>query len=345
MTISHGKFSTNQPPWPDSKDFWRDKRVLVTGGAGFLGSFVVDKLRKRGAAQIIIPRSREYDLRDLQAVRHLFGDAAASPDPLSPISKRSSLIVIHLASRVGGIGANRARPAEFFYDNLIMGAQILHESKRANAVKFVTIGTVCSYPLHTPLPFKEENLWNGYPEETNAPYGVAKKILLVQSKAYRQQYGFNSVALLSVNLYGPHDNFDRETSHVIPALIRKFVEAHRRGDDRVVVWGSGSPTREFLYVEDAALGILLAAERYNESNPVNLGSGIEIAIRDLANKIAQLTGFQGKIVWDPSKPDGEPRRCLDTSKATQLFGFTAMTPFEQGLRKTIEWYKVAHMRS
>lgn len=306
--------------------FWDAKRVVVTGGAGFLGSFVVEKLQERGCPYIFVPRSRDYDLRDLGAIRRMLKDA--KPD-----------IVIHLAARVGGIGANRTHPAEFFYDNLIMGVQLFHESWRFGVEKFVAIGTVCAYPKHTPVPFKEEDLWNGYPEETNAPYGLAKKMLLVQSQAYRQQYGFNSIFLLPVNLYGPRDNFDLETSHVIPALIRKCIEAKERGDDHIVVWGTGKPTREFLYVEDAAEGILLATERYNESEPVNLGSGIEISIKDLVHLIARLTGFKGKIVWDTSKPDGQPRRCLDTSKAERLFGFKAKTPFEEGLRKTIEWYK------
>ena len=291
-----------------------------------MGSFVVEKLQERGCPYIFVPRSRDYDLRDLGAIRRMLKDA--KPD-----------IVIHLAARVGGIGANRTHPAEFFYDNLIMGVQLFHESWRFGVEKFVAIGTVCAYPKHTPVPFKEEDLWNGYPEETNAPYGLAKKMLLVQSQAYRQQYGVNSIFLLPVNLYGPRDNFDLETSHVIPALIRKCIEAKERGDDHIVVWGTGKPTREFLYVEDAAEGILLATERYNESEPVNLGSGIEISIKDLVHLIARLTGFKGKIVWDTSKPDGQPRRCLDTSKAERLFGFKAKTPFEEGLRKTIEWYK------
>ena len=311
--------------WPDSKEFWRHKRVVVTGGAGFLGSFVIEKLRQRGATEIFVPFIEEYDLRHLEVIRRLLADAR--PD-----------IIIHLAARVGGIGANRAHPAEFFYDNLIMGVQLLHEAWRAGVGKFVTLGTVCAYPKFTPVPFKEEDIWNGYPEETNAPYGLAKKMLLVQSQAYRQQYGYNSVFLVPVNLYGPRDNFDLESSHVIPALIRKCVEAQERGDDHIVAWGSGSPTREFLYVEDAAEGILLATERYNESDPVNLGSGMEISIKDLMRLIARLTGFEGQIVWDTSKPDGQPRRSLDTSKAERLFGFKAKTPFEEGLWRTIAWY-------
>ncbi len=311
--------------WPDSREFWRNKRVVVTGGAGFLGSFVVEKLRERGLTEIFVPRNKDYDLRHLDAIQRML--TAAQPD-----------IVIHLAARVGGIGANRAHPAEFFYDNLMMSVPLLHESWRFGVEKFVAIGTVCAYPKYTPVPFKEEDLWNGYPEETNAPYGLAKKMLLVQSQAYRQQYGYNSIFLLPVNLYGPGDNFDLESSHVIPALIRKCVEAKERGDDQIVAWGTGSPTREFLYVEDTAEGILLAAERYNESEPVNLGSGMEISIKDLMHLIARLMGFGGEIVWDTSKPDGQPRRCLDTSKAERLFGFRAKTPFEEGLRRTVDWY-------
>ena len=271
----------------DSGEFWKDKRVIVTGGAGFLGSFVVEKLRQRGVAQLFVPRSKDYDLRHLDGIRRVLADAR--PD-----------IVIHLAARVGGIGANRAYPAEFFYDNLMMSVPLLHESWRAGVGKFVAIGTVCAYPKFTPVPFKEEDLWDGYPEESNAPYGLAKKMLLVQSQAYRQQYGFNSIFLLPVNMYGPGDNFDLESSHVVPALIRKCVEAKEQGDDRVVVWGTGTPTRGFLYVEDAAEGILLAAERYDESDPVNLGSDMEISIKDLVHLIARLAGFEGEIVWGHS---------------------------------------------
>lgn len=311
--------------------FWQDKRVLVTGGAGFLGSFVVRELQKRQAAEVFVPRSKDDDLRQLSAIRRVLADAR--PD-----------IVIHLAGRVGGIGANSARPAEFFYDNLMMSVPLLHESWCHGVAKFVAIGTVCAYPKHTPVPFKEEDLWNGYPEETNAPYGLAKKMLLVQSQAYREQYGFNSIFLLPVNLYGAGDNFDLQTSHVIPALIRKCVEARKRGDDRIVVWGTGEPTREFLYVDDAAEGIILAAERYNASEPVNLGSGMEISIRDLVRLIARLARFQGEIVWDTSKPDGQPRRCADTSKAARLFGFKAHTSFEEGLRSTISWYETVFGR-
>ena len=309
-----------------AREFWAARRVCVTGGAGFLGSYVVEKLKARGARHIFIPRARDYDLVQREAILRMLQDA--QPD-----------IVIHLAANVGGIGANRARPAEFFYDNLMMGVQLIHESWKAGVEKFVAIGTVCSYPKFTPVPFKEEDLWNGYPEETNAPYGLAKKMMLVQSQAYRQQYGFNSIFLIPVNLYGPRDNFDLQTSHVIPALIRKCVEAQERGEGQVAVWGDGTPTREFLYAGDAAEGILLAAERYNASAPVNLGSGQEISIGELAEMIARLTGFEGELVWDTSKPNGQPRRALDTSKALQLFGFKAQMPFEEGLRRTVDWYR------
>jgi len=305
--------------------FWEKKRVVVTGGAGFLGSYVVEKLKERGCQDIFVPRSQDYDLREKDAIIRMYEEG--QPD-----------IVIHLAAVVGGIGANRKYPGRFFYDNAIMGIQLIEYARRFGIEKFVCIGTICAYPKYTPVPFKEEDLWNGYPEETNAPYGLAKKMLLVQLQAYRQQYGFNGIYLLPVNLYGPRDNFDLETSHVIPALIRKCIEAKERGDDHIVVWGTGKPTREFLYVEDAAEGILLATERYNESEPVNLGSGMEISIKDLVHLIARLTGFEGKIIWDTSKPDGQPRRCLDVSKAKHLFGFKAKTPFEEGLKKTIEWY-------
>lgn len=305
--------------------FWADQRVLVTGGAGFLGSFIVDKLREKNPASISVPRSADYDLRDRNAVLRCLRDS-------------SPMLAIHAAAVVGGIGANRAHPAEFFYDNLMMGAQLLHEAWRAGADKFVAIGMVCAYPKFTPVPFKEEDLWNGYPEETNAPYGLAKKMLLVQSQAYREQYGFNSIFLLPVNLYGPGDNFDPENSHVIPALIKKCVDAKKNGTDKIVVWGDGSPTREFLYVKDAAEGILLAAERYNQSNPVNLGSAFEISVKDLVGIIARLTGFAGKIVWDMTKPNGQPRRKLDTSRAEKKFGFKSRITFEAGLQRTLLWY-------
>ena len=291
-----------------------------------MGSHLVEKLRERGCNDLFLPRSREYDLREKEVIVRLYKEA--QPD-----------IVIHLAAVVGGIGANRAHPADFLYDNLIMGAQLLHEAWRLNVEKFVVIGTVCSYPKFTPVPFREENLWDGYPEETNAPYGLAKKMLLAQSQAYRQQYGFNSIYLIPVNLYGPRDNFDLETSHVIPALIRKCLEAKEAGEDHIVVWGTGEPTREFLYVEDAAEGILLATEDYNESDPVNLGSGMEVSIKDLVYLIAQLTGFEGELVWDAEKPDGQPRRSLDTSKAERLFGFTAQMPLEEGLQRVVQWYR------
>jgi GDP-L-fucose synthase len=305
-------------------DFWVGRRVVVTGGSGFLGSHVVQRLRERGCQTVVVPRSQEYDLRQLDCVRRLLEDARPN-------------LVIHLAARVGGIGANRQYPAEFFYDNLMMSVQLLHEAWRSRVDKFVAVGTVCAYPKFTPVPFKEEDLWNGYPEETNAPYGLAKKMLLVQSQAYRHQYGYNSIFLLPVNLYGPGDKSDLETSHVIPALIRKCLEAKARGDREIVVWGDGSVTREFLYVEDAAEGILLAAEHYDRSEPVNLGSAFEITIKELAETIVRLTGFEGRIAWDTTKPNGQPRRKLDTSRAKAWFGFESTTPFEQGLRATIEW--------
>ena len=317
---------SGSPAWPASQSFWHGRRVLVTGGAGFLGGFVVEKLRARGAAEVVAPRSRAYNLVDHEAVLRLLHDAR--PD-----------LIIHAAARVGGIGANRAHPADFFYDNLMMGVQLMHEAWRAGVEKFVALGTVCAYPKHTPVPFKEADLWNGYPEETNAPYGLAKKMLLVQSQAYRQQYGFNAIFLLPVNLYGPRDNFDPASSHVIPALIRKCVEARDSGADAIDAWGDGSPTREFLYVEDAAEGILLAAERYNDPEPVNLGSSYEISIKDLTETIARVTGFQGAIRWDTTKPNGQPRRKLDVSRAREWFGFESTTPFEVGLRRTVEWYE------
>ncbi|MBX7252108.1 MAG: GDP-L-fucose synthase [Candidatus Promineofilum sp.] len=305
---------------------WHNQRVVVTGGAGFLGRHVVAALQRRDPADIFVPLRESYDLRRQEAILDLLHDTRPT-------------MVIHLAASVGGIGANRAHPAEFFYDNLMMGAQLLHESWRAGVDKFVAIGTVCAYPKVTPIPFREEDLWNGYPEETNAPYGLAKKMLLVQSQAYREQYGYNSIFLLPVNLYGPGDSFDLEASHVIPALIRKCLEATERGDDEIVAWGDGSPTREFLYVEDAAEGIVLAAERLNDSEPVNLGSGFEISIRDLLTTIARHTGFTGRIVWDTSKPNGQPRRALNTDRAFERFGFRATTDFDEGLRQTVAWYR------
>ena len=305
--------------------FWTDKRVLVTGGAGFLGSFVADKLNQRGCRHVFVPRSKDYDLRDRDSVIRVYTDAKPQ-------------FVIHLAAVVGGIGANRANPGKFYYDNAIMGLELMEYGRQFGVEKFVALGTICAYPKFTPVPFKEEDLWNGYPEETNAPYGLAKKMMLVQAQAYRAQYGFNAIFLLPVNLYGPGDNFDPETSHVIPAMIRKFVEAKKSRNSEVILWGDGSPTREFLYVEDAAEGIVLAAERYNGEEPVNLGSGQELSIRDLANIIAEEVGFIGKIVWDSTKPNGQPRRCLDTTRAREWFQFEAETPFRQGLRKTIAWH-------
>ncbi|MFA5351262.1 MAG: GDP-L-fucose synthase [Candidatus Omnitrophota bacterium] len=350
----------------------RGKRILVTGGNGFLGSYVVKKLKERGCKNIFIPRSKDYDLVQMPAVKKLYKDAHPG-------------IVIHLAGKVGGIGANRANPGKFFYDNLMMGAQMLEVGRQSGIEKFVALGTICAYPKFTPVPFKEENLWNGYPEETNAPYGLAKKMLLVQSQAYRQQYGFNSIFLLPVNLYGPGDNFDLDSSHVIPALIKKCVDAQKglspqgtvpeilvwgsgrgqkglspqgtvpeilvwgsgRGQKglspqgtvpEIVVWGTGKPTREFLYVEDAAEAIILATEKYNKSEPINIGAGFEISIKELVSLIVKLTGFNGRIIWDKTKPDGQPRRCLDTARAAKEFGFKAKTPFKAGLAKTIEFY-------
>jgi GDP-L-fucose synthase len=307
-------------------NFWQEQRVIVTGGAGFLGSFIVAGLKTRGCTNIFVPRSRDCDLRDRAAIIRLFKESQPT-------------MVLHLAAVVGGIGANREHPGKFFYENAIMGIELLEQARQFQLPKIVVAGTICAYPKFTPVPFLEEDLWNGYPEETNAPYGVAKKALLVQCQAYRQEYGMNTVYLLPVNLYGPHDNFDPQSSHVIPALIKKCVDARERGDTFIECWGTGSPTREFLYVEDAADGILRAAEHYNKSNPVNLGSGREISIRDLVNLIAKLTRFPGEIRWDPSKPDGQPRRCLDVQRALSEFGFQATTPFEEGLRQTIQWYE------
>jgi GDP-L-fucose synthase len=306
--------------------FWQDQRFVVTGGAGFLGSFVVDELRKNGATSIFVPRRAQYDLRHHEHILALLKDTQPT-------------LIIHLAAVVGGIGANREHPAEFFYDNLMMGVQLFHAAWQAGVQKFVSIGTVCAYPKFTPVPFKEEDIWMGYPEETNAPYGLAKKMLLVQGQAYHQQYGFKSIYLLPTNLYGPRDNFDPRSSHVIPALIKKFIEAQNQGANEVVVWGDGSPTREFLYVEDAARGILLAAAHYNEPDPVNLGSSYEISIKDLATLIGELVGFKGQIVWDTTKPNGQPRRKLDVSRAEQAFGFKSQVSFAEGLQNTITWYR------
>lgn len=306
--------------------FWTQKKIVVTGGAGFLGSHVVRKLQERGCREITVPRSRDHDLREQAAIVRLYEQA--KPD-----------LVIHLAAVVGGIGANMQHPGQFFYDNAIMGIQLIEQARHFGVEKCVVVGTVCAYPKFTPVPFREEDLWNGYPEETNAPYGLAKKMLLVQAQAYRQEYGFNAIYLLPVNLYGPGDNVHPETSHVIPGLIRKFVEAVKTGQREVVGWGTGKASREFLYVEDAAEAIVLAAERYNKPEPVNLGAGFEISISDLTHLIAKLTGFTGTITWDTTKPDGQPRRCLDTCKAEQEFSFKATTPFKDGLLKTIQWYQ------
>lgn len=314
-------------------NYWKDKKIILTGGAGFLGKFVTRKLRQRGAADIYIPLIEEYDLTDRDEIERLYDlTLGGGADP-------SRVVVIHLAAHVGGIGANREHPAEFFYDNLMMGVELMHQAWQRGIGKFTAIGTVCAYPKFTPVPFKEDDIWNGYPEETNAPYGLAKKMLLVQAQAYRLQYGFNAIYLLPVNLYGPGDNFNLESSHVIPALIRKSIEAQEKGEKELVVWGDGSPTREFLYVEDAAEGILTATEKYNQPEPVNLGSGYEISIKDLTEMIVRLTGFTGKLVWDTSKPNGQPRRGLDVSRAEKIFGWRAQVPFEEGLSRTVEWYR------
>lgn len=309
--------------------FWKDRRVCVTGGAGFLGSYLVARLKQEGCFSIFIAQSSEFDLRDKTAIRRLYD--VAQPN-----------VVIHLAAVVGGLGANRENPGRYFYDNLIMGAELMEEARKRGVEKLVALGTVCAYPKHTPVPFREENLWNGYPEETNAPYGLAKKMMLVQSQAYREQYGFNSIFLLPVNLYGPRDNFDSRSSHVIPALIRKCFEAVDRHEPQIVIWGTGDATREFLHADDCARGIILAAEHYNSSEPVNIGSGFEISIRDLAHLIARLTSFRGDFVWDSTKPEGQPRRRLDVSRANERFGFVAEIPFEEGLRQTVKWYRALH---
>lgn len=306
--------------------FWSEKRVTVTGGKGFLGTHLIRKLKEKGCKDIMIADLPEYDLRNKEDILKMYEQQ--KPD-----------IVLHLAAVVGGIGANRENPGKFFYDNAIMGTQLIEYARQKEIEKFVCLGTICAYPKFTPVPFKEENLWDGYPEETNAPYGLAKKMLLVQLQSYRQQYGFNGIYLLPVNLYGPGDNFEAKSSHVIPALIKKCVDAKKEGKSHITVWGTGKASREFLYVEDAALGILLATEFYNEPEPVNLGAGFEITIKDLVMLIAELTGFKGEIKWDTSKPDGQPRRMLDTSRAKEKFGFQAKTDFREGLKKTISWYE------
>ena len=339
MPVEYGKMEQNtmsnknlEPSTSNLQSFWQNKKVIVTGGAGFLGSFVIEKLKQRGATDIFIPRIENYNLVDPNDIKRLYSDTLAGVDP-------KNVVVIHLAANVGGIGANREHPADFFYDNLMMGVELMHQAYKNGIGKFVAIGTVCAYPKFTPVPFKEDDLWIGYPEETNAPYGLAKKMMLVQAQAYRQQYGFNAIFLLPVNLYGPRDNFNLATSHVIPALIRKAVEAGERGERELLAWGDGSPTREFLYVEDAADGIVTAAEKYNGDLPVNLGSGYEISIKDLTEMVAKLTDFQGNIVWQTDKPNGQPRRGLDVSRAKELFDWSAQVPFEEGMCRTIEWFK------
>jgi len=304
---------------------WPVQRVIVTGGAGFLGSYVVERLRQRGCQHLFVPRSKDYDLRDSDAIARLYDDV--KPD-----------IVMHLAAVVGGIGANRANPGRFFYDNAMMGIQLMEYARQAGVKKFVAVGTICSYPKFTPVPFREEDLWNGYPEETNAPYGLAKKMLIVQAQAYRAQYGFNAICPMLVNLYGPRDNFDLESSHVIPALIRKCVEARERNEATISVWGDGSPTREFLYAEDAAEALVVATEKYDGGEPFNIGSGEEISIAELARLIAEAVGYRGALVWDTTKPNGQPRRLLDVRRAQSLFGFKAATPLRTGIARTVEWF-------
>ena len=315
-----------------TEKFWQDKRVIITGGAGFLGTYVTGKLQQRGATDLVIPRIQNYNLVNPQDIRRLYADTLGDIDP-------KNMVVIHLAAHVGGIGANRDHPADFFYDNLMMGVELMHQAHKNRVGKFVAIGTVCAYPKLTPVPFKEEDLWIGYPEETNAPYGLAKKMMLVQAQAYRQQYGFNAIFLLPVNLYGPGDNFNLETSHVLPALIRKAIEAQDRGIKELLVWGDGTPTREFLYVEDAADGIIAAAEKYDGPEPVNLGSGFEISIKDLAEMVVRQTGFGGQLAWETGKPNGQPRRALDVTRAKEYFGWSAQVPFEEGVQRTIQWFK------
>jgi len=307
-------------------EFFKNKRIVITGGAGFLGSYIIEGLQKRGCKNILIPKIEDYNFVNLPDVIRMYDDM--KPD-----------IVIHLAAVVGGIGVNRQHPGKFFYENLMMGVQLIDQARLRKIEKFVAIGTVCSYPKFTPVPFKEDDIWNGYPEETNAPYGLAKKMLLVQSQSYRAEYGFNSIFLVPVNLYGPRDNFDPDSSHVIPALIKKCVDAIDAGDDHIVCWGTGKASREFIYVSDAAEGILLAAERYNGPEPVNIGAGFEITIKDLTEKIVKLTGFKGQIRWDSSKPDGQPRRRLDVSRAKNLFGFEAQMTFDEGLKRIIDWFR------